>query len=147
MPLPWKSLIAEKITYEARKRTMYGVAILTMTTIRGNYYWIPKESSRNVWDAKDSIPNHSIHNKKAFICHTEPLVHKTLCTDFSGPIMYRNKNRVDKKAYILLFTCRNSEILLQKFFITLIAIDVSCVNSFLMEKIGGVCSMREWLVR
>ena len=63
--------------------------------------------------------------RKCFTCkrfHTKPFTKQQQCilpsdrttgirpflgtgTDFAGPIMHRNKNRVEEKPYILLFTC------------------------------------------
>ena len=59
-------------------------------------------------DAKDSMSHLELHNSKGILpsdrtTGTRPF--QVIATDFTGPILYRTKNRDEKKAYILLFTC------------------------------------------
>ena len=55
------------------------------------------------------MPHLSLHSNKAFFHQTNRTRGtkslQVIGTDFAGPIMYRNKNRGEKKANILLFTC------------------------------------------
>ena len=103
-----------KITCEAHKKTVHGrIVVLAVAAIRENY-WIPKLQQiasrviRNCLGCKrfctkqcstqqqDILPSDRTTGIRPF---------QVIGADFSGPIMYCNKNVGVKKTYILLFKC------------------------------------------
>ena len=86
---------------------MYGVIILTIAAAK-EHYWIPKKVIIKCFECKRFSIKSFITQQQAILLSdrttgTRPF--QVVSADFLGPIMYRKKNRRDKKAYVLLFKC------------------------------------------
>ena len=111
--IPKNSKLAEKIIQHSHKKTLHGGVILTMTTVR-DQYWIPnlrqltKELSKNCYGCKR-------YHIKAYngpppgqLTQDRPTgirAFQVIGLDFAGPIMYKKGSSKQNKSYILLFTC------------------------------------------
>ena len=86
---------------------MYGGIILTIAAVKENC-WIPKRVIIKCFECKRCSITLFITQQQAILLSdrtTGTRSFQVVSADFLGPIMYRKKNRRDKKAYVLLFNC------------------------------------------
>ena len=111
--IPQRLILAEKIVHEAQKRTMHEGVISTMTAVRENY-WITKLQQLTKKVIKNCFGCKRFQVKPfatppqgqlAIDRTTGSRPFQVIGADFAGPIMYRAKNKKEKKSYILLFIC------------------------------------------
>ena len=111
--IPRKLSLVDRIIYDAVRRTMHGGVILTMTVIMENY-WIPKLQQiakrviRKCFGCQWFHPKPFTSRQKSILPSdraTGIRPFQLIGTHFAGLIMYCNKNKGEKKTYILLLTC------------------------------------------
>ena len=111
--IPDTSIYAEKLVEHAHENTLHGGVGLTMTKIR-EQHWIPRlrrlvkrlinrcaGCKRFQAVAMASPPPGLLPRSR-----TEGITpFEVIGVDYAGPLMYRAKNKKERKAYILLYTC------------------------------------------
>ena len=111
--LPPDSLLAEKLIFQAHKKTLHGGVVLTMAKFRSNY-WIPtlrkltKSVVRKCYVCKrfNSLPYPGVKPGPLPNDGTEQVMpFQVIGTDFAGPIYYCTKTKKEQKAHILIFSC------------------------------------------
>ena len=111
--IPPDNDFAEKLVMNAHLKTLHGGVTSTMTHIREKY-WIPrlrqlvKRVRKSCYGCKrfqtvafntpppGLLPRDRTEGFRAF---------QIVGTDYAGPIIYKKKQRIEGKAYILLFAC------------------------------------------
>eukprot|EP00794_Sanderia_malayensis_P011523 gene11523-biopygen9194 len=111
--LPTNALFTEKLVMNNHVYTGHGGVSLTMSSIRERF-WVPR-LRQLVKKLRLKCAGCKRFHAKAFVCPPPGILPKdrtegnrpfeVISIDYAGPIRYKCKGQIERKAYILLFTC------------------------------------------